>query len=370
MDYVARIPRGQVRTPALLVDLDVLDANIAAMAARAREWGVGLRPHAKAHKCIAIARRLSAAGAMGTSCATVGEAESLFAGGIAGILITSPIATTEAFERIRLLVFRSADVRVVVDHPAQVEHLAALGLRTDRDRRLPVLVDVDVGNGRTGCRKISDALALAQRIAHCSALRFAGVQAYWGHLQQIANFEERRRRVQAEAQKLAGLIKMLTENGLKPEIVTGGGTGTHWIDAKTGLFTEVQPGSFIFLDSCYAPLQLSPEPSPFRRALSVATAVISANHPNRVIVDAGFKALATDSGKPVPVRGAPEGATYRFFGDEHGAIEFTTGDRPALGSVIELLPSHCDPTVNLYNRYLVVQGEAVVDEWPIVARGY
>jgi D-serine deaminase-like pyridoxal phosphate-dependent protein len=368
MEYQMSLPRSRVRTPALLLDVEVLEANMSAMATRARSLGVALRPHAKSHKCIEIARRLCTAGALGASCATPGEAEALAAGGISGILITSPISTADALARIQRLLLRGADLMLVADHLDQVGQYAAIAIQAER--RLFVLVDLDVGLGRTGCVEVSDALAVAKRIVKCSSLRFGGVQAYWGNLQHIASFDERKRRVEPQAQRLASLIAALTDNGLKPEIVTGGGTGTHWIDGQTGLFTELQPGSFLFLDSCYAPIELSPEPTPFRPSLFVAAAVVSANRSDRVIVNAGIKAIASDSGKPVPLRGAPANATYRFLGDEHGAIEFTTGPRPALGSVIELLTSHCDPTVNLYAQYHVVQGETIVDEWTIAARGY
>ena len=368
MNYEASLTRSHVRTPALLLELDALEANISAMATRARALGVAIRPHVKSHKCIEIARRLCAAGALGASCATPGEAEAMAAGGIPGILITSPISTVDALAWIRRLLLRGADLMLVADHPDQVGQYGAIALQVER--RLPVLVDFDVGVGRTGCLELSEALALAKLIAKCNSLRLGGVQAYWGHLQQIASFDERKRRVEPQAQRLASLISALTEIGLKPEIVTGGGTGTHFIDGQTGLFTELQPGSFLFLDSCYAQIELSPEPNPFRPSLFVAAAVVSANRSDRVIVNAGFKAMATDSGTPVPLRGAPAHATYRFLGDEHGAIEFTTGPRPALGSVIELLTSHCDPTVNLYARYHVVQAETIIDEWPIAARGY
>jgi D-serine deaminase-like pyridoxal phosphate-dependent protein len=173
-----------------------------------------------------------------------------------------------------------------------------------------------------------------------------------------------------QAARLREAIAALTDAGLKPGIVTGAGTGTHWIDGKSGLFTEIQPGSFLFLDSCYANIDFSNEPSPFRPSLFVAAGVVSANSPGRVIVNAGWKAFATDSGNPVPMRGAPAGATYRYMGDEHGAVDFESGATPALGSVIELLVSHCDPTVNLHAAYRIVRGETVIDEWPIAARGY
>jgi 3-hydroxy-D-aspartate aldolase len=361
--------RDEVKTPALILDLDVLDANIATMVATAREFGVGLRPHAKSHKSPDIARRLVAAGALGACCATIAEAEGLAAAGIPGLLVTSPLATEDMLARLGFLLLRRADVTVVADDPRNVEALAMVAARAGR--KLDIMVELDVGVGRTGCAEVADAIALVRQVAASKSLRFAGVQAYWGHLQQVMPYEERRARVTAESKRLDALIKGLTEIGLKPPIVTGGGTGTHWIDAGLGLFSELQVGSFVFLDSCYGAVPVTGKGNPYSPSLFVAAAIVSATRPGRVIVNAGYKALATDSGKGVPMRGIAQGSTYRFMGDEHGAIDFSPDDpAPALGGIIELLTPHCDPTVNLHGRYVVVRGDEVVDEWPIVARGY
>jgi D-serine deaminase-like pyridoxal phosphate-dependent protein len=360
--------RDQLPTPALLLDLDAMDRNIATMAGHARATGVGLRPHAKSHKCVEIARRLARAGALGPACATIAEAEAMAAGGMTGILVTSPMATADMLARVGRLLGRGADLTLVVDDPANAAALA--GLAAGQGVTLPVIVELDVGVGRTGCREVADAVALARLIAGHGALRFAGVQAYWGNLQQIMPLAERERRVDAQAERLASLLTALRDIGLPAEIVTGGGTGTVFLDPATRLFTELQPGSFLFLDSCYGTIPLRGNDNPFVPALFVAAGVVSARQPRRVIVNAGYKALATDSGTPTPVRGAPPGSTYRFMGDEHGAIDLGHGPAPALGDVIELLTPHCDPTVNLHARYQVVRGEQVVDVWPIAARGY
>lgn len=360
--------RDAVKTPALILDLDALERNIATMAGRAKTLGVALRPHAKSHKCPEIARRLAAAGALGPGCATIGEAEAMAAGGIGGILVTSPMATPHMLERVRRLLLRGADLMLVADDPVNVDALAAIA--AEAGGQLPMLVELDVGVGRTGCVEIADAVALAQRVAGHRSLRFTGIQAYWGNLQQVAPLEERERRVAAQVERTRALIAALTEAGLKPGIISGSGTGTHWIDGRSGIFTELQAGSFLFLDSCYIAVAMSAEGNPFVPALFVAASVVTSNRPDRVIVNAGWKAFATDSGKPVPMRGAPAGATYRYMGDEHGAIEFPKSVPPPLGAVVELLTSHCDPTVNLHARYQVVRGDEVVDEWPILARGY
>jgi len=266
------------------------------------------------------------------------------------------------------LLGRGADVMVVTDSPGNVAELAALA---DREHRpLSVIVEIDVGVGRTGCVEVVDAVSLVKEIARQPTLRFAGIQAYWGNLQQVMPFDERAQRVATQANKLRKLINALRTEGLTPPIVTGGGTGTHWLDASHGIFTELQPGSYLFLDSCYGSIPVTPDGNPFVTSLFVAATIVSANRPGRVIVNSGFKAFATDSGLPKPIRGAPANSSYRFMGDEHGAIDFEGAANPPVGATIELLTSHCDPTVNLYASFLVARGDEIVDEWPIMARGY
>jgi 3-hydroxy-D-aspartate aldolase len=358
--------RSDVPTPALLVDIDILDRNIAVMGERAVGLGVKLRPHAKAHKCVEIAQRIMGAGAIGISCATIGEAEAMALGGIGGILVTAPLVSPDALARLGRLLLRHADVAVVADHPAAVTQLArAAGAA---GRRLDVVVDVDVGMGRTGCLEIADAVALARQVAAAPALNYAGIQAYWGNLQQVSPFAERARLIGVQADRVGAVIAALESAGLPPAIVTGGGTGSHGIDAATGLFTEIQPGSYLFMDSCYGSISISENDNPFAPSLFVAATVVSANKPGRVVVNAGWKAFAADSGKPVALRGGPPGADFRFMGDEHGALDFPGEGGPALGAPVEFLTSHCDPTVNLYSAFHVVRGDKVIDVWPIRAR--
>jgi D-serine deaminase-like pyridoxal phosphate-dependent protein len=358
--------RSHVPTPALLVDIDILDQNIATMRESSKALGVTVRPHVKTHKCIEIAQRTVAAGAVGVCCATIGEAEAMALGGLKGILITAPLSSPDAIDRLRRILLRGADVSIVADHPNAVAPLAAIA--TAAGRTLPVLVDIDVGLGRTGCIEIADAVSLAQAVDSASGLFFAGIQAYWGNLQQVTPFAERTRLVGIQVERLRAVIAAMQTAGLPPAIVTGGGTGSHRIDAASGVFTEIQPGSFLFMDSCYGSISISENDNPYVPSLFVAATVVSTNRPGRVIVNAGFKAFATDSGKPVALRGAPEGATYRFMGDEHGALDFEGINGPMLGDIIEFLTSHCDPTVNLYEKLHVVRGQYVIDQWQIRGR--
>lgn len=353
--------RHQLKTPALVLDIDILDQNIATMFDRARAMGVGLRPHAKAHKCVEIAKRLQRAGALGASCATIDEAECLAAGGITGILVTSPMVSQDQVARLGGLLARGADLMVVMDNPLNLS--ACAGVAAEAGRTLGVLIDFDFGQGRTGCIDAQDAVSLARGVSASAHLRLRGVQAYWGQVQQIMPIADRRRQAQVQLDRLKDLVSELTEAGLKPEIVSGGGTGTHQIDGESGLFTELQPGSFLFLDSQYD----KSVGAPFKPSLFVALSVVSANRPGRVIVNGGYKAFATDGGFPEAVRGAPSKATYRYMGDEHGALDFN-GEGVTLGATIEFLTSHCDPTVNLHPAFHVVRGENVIDVWPIGGR--
>jgi len=362
--------RWRLSTPALLVDLDAFEDNVATMAAMARRAGLGLRPHAKAHKSLAVARRQLTAGALGISCATLGEAEVMAGAGLPGVLVTSPVVTPPMIGRLMALLATGAAVTVVADHP---DNVAALDAATAAaGRRLPVVVDFEVGQRRTGAASEAAALALARQIAAASHLDYAGLQAYYGHLQQIPVAADRQTAAAAQQERVRSLRWALAAAGLAPPIVTGGGTGTAFADLAAGVFTELQPGSYLFLDSCYGALPLAADGGqPFRPSLFVQASIVSANQPGLVVCNAGLKSFAADSGRPRPVRGCPADATYRFMGDEHGAIELPAGttDVPALGATVELLTSHCDPTVNLYDWMHCVRGDRLVEIWPVDARG-
>jgi 3-hydroxy-D-aspartate aldolase len=357
-------------TPALIADLDALDRNIAAMAAHARAAGVALRPHAKTHKSVALAARQVAAGAVGICCATIGEAEVMAAGGIPGIHVTSPQVTPAKIARLIALNRRAEHgLSVVVDHP---DNLAALD-RAARmaGRKLAVLVDFSAGHGRTGCADEAAVLALAQAAVAAPGLDLCGLQSYSGNLQHVPHREERRRRALEQLDRLRGIIARLGMAGIALPIISGAGTGTFDLDPEARVFTELQTGSYIFMDVDYQrALADGRNAPPFETSLFVATAVVSVNAPGYVTTDAGLKAFATDGPLPEPVRGAPADSRYEFFGDEHGKLVLAAGAaRPALGARIECVVPHCDPTVNLHDYLHLVSGDTLVDIWPIEARG-
>ena len=257
----------------------------------------------------------------------------------------------------------------VADSVPGVDALAAAAAGTDR--RLIVLVDLAVGRQRTGCTSPEQALAVARRIAGSNSLSFGGVQAYAGHLQHTPEFVDRRQQDEVEYGRVGATLARLQADGLVPRIITGAGTGSHAIDAGGGLFTELQCGSYIFMDVHYQQVMLRPDDArPFEPALFVRTSVISANAAGHVTTDAGLKHFATDGPRPVIAHGAPSGAEYHYFGDEHGRIELPdAASHLPVGTVLECITPHCDPTVNLYDVYHVVHGDTLVDIWPIDARG-
>jgi D-serine deaminase-like pyridoxal phosphate-dependent protein len=329
-----------------------------------------LRPHAKTHKSPDVAKRQLAAGAVGICCAKIGEAEALADHGVAhGLLITSPVVSGPAIARLTALNARCAGLMCVVDNPLNVGALGAAA--RGAGKRLSVILDIDPGLQRTGVVSPAAAVALFETIRAEDALSYAGVQYYCGAQQYIEDFAARRGAMEERAAVLRAVIDALAAAGGRPGIVTGGGTGTHRIDAALGLFTELQVGSYVFMDAQYLACDLSGdgEASPFETALMVDARVVSANTPGLVTLDAGLKAFATDAGVPTVLSGAPVGATYRFRGDEHGALTLPDGATLPLASIVTLGAPHCDPTVNLYDSYHVVQGDTLLALWPVAGRG-
>ncbi len=358
----------ELSTPALMIDLDLLEANIATMSDLARRHGRALRPHAKTHKSSAIGRKQLDAGALGLCCASVREAEVLADAGLSGLLVTTPVVTSSMAARLVAAADKAERFMAVVDSLTGVETFAA---HARHEKPIGILIDIDMGLGRDGVVDPREAVALARRIAELPQLRYRGVQAYYGHLQHVKALSERHTKVAEQWENLARFLDALGKAGFPPEIISGGGTGTHHLDLEHGPFTELQAGSYIFMDKQYGEVEIAPGGSPFKTSLTIAARVVSVAQPDRVIVDCGSKALSTDYGPALIVSGAPSGATYQFMGDEHGAIRVTAGaNRPPLGAIIGLVVPHCDPTVNLHDRYHVMRGGELVDIWSIEARGY
>ena len=297
----------------------MLDRNIAEMASFAKAHKVNLRPHSKTHKSADIARRQIAAGALGVCCAKLGEAEALGEAGIESLHITSPVVTPQAIDRLMALNAKVKDLMVVVDHPANVDALAAAAAKAGKPQT--VVVDIDPGMHRTGVASPDAVVELVKKVTGLKSLKYAGVQFYCGRHQHIVDFKERKAEIEERTEYLKGILAKLDAAGLKPGIVTGSGTGTHYIDAKLGVFTELQVGSYVFMDHDYNVCDLRGLDKPtFEQALQIDARVVSANTAGMVTVDAGLKAMATEKGPPMILKGAVEGSTTRFMGDEHLAV--------------------------------------------------
>lgn len=361
--------RRRLNTPCLILDLDCLDENIERMAALTKSAGVALRPHSKGHKSLAIAQKQLAAGAIGVCCTTLGEAEVMVDGGIENVLITSEVASPTMIARLIALNGKAKELAVVTDNPANVDALEEAAAQTSQP--LSVIVEYDVGQGRTGVVDEDDAAALAQAVARKPHLRFAGIQAYYGHLQHIVKYSDRDRAVATQARRIRALRNRLSTSGLPPQIVTGGGTGTYAFDLASGVFTEIQPGSYPFLDREYVEIELAEGTPSFLPALFVGATVVSANRPGFVIVNAGYKSFATEGGPPVVSSPRLTEPKYQLMGDEHGGVSFRDApdSKVGLADFVEFLVPHCDPTINLYDWYHCVRGDVLVEIWPVDARG-
>jgi 3-hydroxy-D-aspartate aldolase len=352
----------EVDTPALVVDLDALEANLDSMAEFCAAAGVALRAHAKTHKSPVIAGWQADRGAVGQCVQKVGEAEVLAWGGVRDILVSNEVVSPAKLARLAALrsvshVAVCADNLFVVD---QIERAAEAN-----GSRLEVLVEVDVGGGRCGVAPGRPAVELAQRIASSRHLAFGGLQAYHGTAQHLRTPEERERASATGADSTRLTIEALEGVGLSCGIVGGAGTGTFAVDAASGVYTELQAGSYIFMDADYG---LNHPAPPFRQSLFVLSSVISVAPADGVVVDCGHKGVAVDSGLPL-VHDRP-GITYVGASDEHGSllVEGPT-ERPKIDERVKLVPGHCDPTVDRYDWYVGVRGDRVEMLWPVAARG-
>jgi len=359
-----------LETPCLVLDMDVLERNLLKMQATIDRAGKNLRPHVKTHKCSALAKRQIEAGAIGVCVAKVSEAEMLVKAGLDGILITGPIATPGKVQRLINLLIASPSLMVVVDHPDSVVLLDA-ALR-ERGLSMDVLLDVDVGLNRTGVRP-SEALSLARQIVSCPTLRLSGIQAYAGHIQHIPSYDMR---TQASHQCLQDAVHIFRNlQAIVPTctIFSASGTGTFDIDPAIPEVSELQVGSYACMDTEYLDIGSADDDTrfvSFDPALRLLTTVVSANHDGFVTVDAGLKALYKDGGMPRVVTPDYVNLAYDWFGDEYGRITSTDNSKlPALGTVLELVTSHCDPTINLFDRYFLTRGDQVTGVWPIDLRG-
>lgn len=362
------LPVAEVPTPALLIDLDIFEKNLSHMSNVCRQRRCAYRPHGKAHKSSLVGKKQIAAGATGLCAGKLGEAEVFVAGGIHDVLITTEVVGRRKIERLMQILKLAPDLKVVADSETNVADLAAAAQTAGV--RLAVLVDVNVGQNRTGVDTPAAAAHIATVIARAPSLRFAGVQAYGGTNMHIVGFENRRSASMAALGRAMDAKAAIEKAGLKVDILSAGGTGTYNIDAGVAGVTEIQPGSYIFMDSHYRGIgsESSDVYDDFGNSLSVMTTVVSRPAKGRAITDGGNKALSSDAGLATLRDG--RGVTFQPGGDEHGILLIKDPARDfRVGDHVEFIPSHCDTTVNLHNAFWAVRKGKIEAVWPIEARG-
>jgi D-serine deaminase-like pyridoxal phosphate-dependent protein len=350
-------------TPSMIVDLDLMEANIARLMNQLLPTGVNIRPHLKTTKSPILARKLIEAGAKGCCVAKLSEAEVIAGGGIEDLLITCEIIGAPKVARLVELFRHHPQVKTVIDSPQGATAIDAALAQAGSETPLQVLIDLNVGQNRTGVTTGEPALALARHIASLPHLKLIGVQGYEGHLQHLHDRQEREEKCRAAMTLLTATADLLRQNGFNIETVTTGGTGTSEFCATFPGVTEVQPGSFIFMDTDYR----NAVGRFFSNSLTILATVISKPGPGRAVIDAGLKSLSTDSGFAEP-KDLP-GAGYVPNGDEHGTLSWEDGPELVIGDRVEMIPSHIDPTINLHDFYYAHRQGVIEEIWPVAARG-
>jgi D-serine deaminase-like pyridoxal phosphate-dependent protein len=362
--------RAEIPTPALLLDLDAFEWNIAKMASHLKARGKGFRPHGKTHKCPEIARVLTRAGANGHCVAKLSEAEVFAANGIGGLLVTTQVIGGRKLERAVALAARHPDITFVVDAAQSARDLDAAAAAFKGKKPFVVNVAVDLLYGRTGIAIGDPALELAKTIDSLKHLELAGIQAYDGGAAHTVGFEARKTRSEGSMARAVEMRRAFERAGLPCAFLSCGSTGTYDIDAHLDGVTEMQPGSFMFMDTDYNRIggRDGAVYQDFRNSLTVLTTVVS-HRAEAAIVDGGYKAFSTD--RPfTPEPKALPGVTYFWAGDEHGRLDLSKAQvEVKLGDRLEFIVPHCDPSVNLYDRIHCLRGDKVEDVWPIAARG-
>lgn len=354
-------PASAIDTPALVLDLDAMERNLVRMATFTRETGLRLRPHAKMHKSAQLAKLQMTLGAVGVCVQKAEEAERLAAAGVSDIYISNEVVSPLKLERVAALSERMAasggQLSIAVDSVQGVDQLAQ-ALKGAR-HKINVLVELDVGHGRCGIPAGKEFVALVQRVKACPSMVFAGLQAYHGRAQHVRTTQARQGVIAQIEQTVRAAIASLREVGIEVPLVSGAGTGCFGYESASGVYGELQVGSYLFMDADYAKNDADPAYPHFEHALFVKTLVMSVSK-GHVVCDAGHKSHAIDSGMPT-IHGRPD-LEYKVGGDEHGIIVGRDAQTalPLMGEVLWLIPGHCDPTVNLHDHLIGVRGSRTV----------
>jgi len=364
-----KLTKDDLPTPALLVNLDAFEANVSKMAGYLKSKNRGFRPHGKTHKCPEIAKRLVAAGAVGNCAAKLSEAEVFARAGLSGLLVTTAVVGKYKIERAMKLAAQRPDTIFVVDNAQNLRDLdAAAGAAKVK---LNLAVDLLVG-GRTGIKAGDPAVALVEGMQGLKNVRFAGIQAYAGQASHVTGFEKRKQVSRDVMATAVETRRMLEKKGIACSWLSGGSTGTYNIDSEIDGVTEIQPGSFMFMDIDYNRIggaDGNAHYGDFRNSLTVMATVVSKPADSTAIVDAGLKAFSTDRAFPPETKDKMP-VTYAFGGDEHGKLTLGEGAYAfQVGDKLEFIIPHCDPSVNLYDRIFACRGDQVEAVWAVAARG-
>lgn len=358
----------ELPTPALVINLPLLSANMDKMAKFVGKQNKGIRPHAKTHKCPIICKMQMEKGAVGVCVAKVSEALCMAAAGVESMLLTSPIVTKAKAMVLDEVCERSKNLSVVVDSLAG---LNALKENLSYERSIGLLVDFDVEMGRTGTREIETILSILDGIESDERFFFQGLQHYAGHLMHIPSYESRKEKSLRSWGAVTQVLTKLEARGVKCCTVTGGGTGTYDIDSDVQCITDLQVGSYIFMDEEYRLIGARESEffEDFDVSLTMACTAISQPRPGAITMDGGYKSFASETVEPVAID--LPGARFKFAGDEHGVLLLKPGEQElSLGNVVQFVTPHCDPTVNLHDVYWVQQEDGLIHSWwPVSARG-
>ncbi|PSN63804.1 hypothetical protein BS50DRAFT_89041 [Corynespora cassiicola Philippines] len=349
-------------TPSMIVDLDLMEANISKLMKQLLPTGVNIRPHLKTTKSAILAKKLNAAGAKGGCVAKLSEAEVICGLGFTDLLITCEIIGDVKVKRLVELFRKFRSLRIVVDSKEGASAIDVALEESGIDQPIMTLIDLDVGLHRTGVQPGEPALDLGRHVAGLKHLKIIGVQGYEGHLQHVHGYEERKQSCLESMAILTQTAEALRKDGHNIEVVTTGGTGTAEFCVTVPGVTEVQPGSFLFMDTDYR----NAVGNFYSNSLTILSTVLSKQGPKCITIDAGLKSLTTDSGL---AECKTLGYTYGVLGDEHGSLSWTDGPDLRVGDRVEMIPSHIDPTINLHESYYAHRNGIIEEIWPVDARG-
>lgn len=356
----------QVATPALIIELDAFENNVRRMRNFLRQSGMQHRAHAKTHKSADIALyQIEHGDACGICCQKVSEAEVLVVGGVGDVLISNQVTDPDKIDRLAQLATR-AKLQVCVDDAENVAALSAAA--SQHAAQIDCLVELDCGAGRCGVPAGQPVVDLARAISAAEGLSFAGLQAYHGSAQHIRDFNERKASIDAAVSQVKDTLAMLEVAGIACATVTGAGTGSYYFEGGSGVYTELQCGSYIFMDADYQRVndERGNNISEFENSLFVLTSIMSKTRDDQAVCDAGLKAHSVDSGLPEIYQN--DTLKYLKCSDEHGVIADPENSLK-LNDRLKLIPGHCDPTCNLYDWYVGVRDNKVECLWPVTARG-